>query len=56
MRLFAAVAFAAAVVSSAAFAADPVGRYAVSGVSPGGGGSYSGTATVTKTGDTFKVV
>ena len=56
MRFFAAVAFAAAVMSSAAFAADPVGRYTVSGVSPGGGGSYSGTATVTKTGDTFKVV
>jgi hypothetical protein len=36
--------------------ADPVGEYEVHGTNPGGGGSYSGTVTVDKTGDTYRVV
>lgn len=40
---------------TAAFAADPLGRYEVQGSSPDGS-KYSGTVTVTKTGQTFKVV
>lgn len=39
-----------------ALAADPVGSYSVKGTSPGGGSSYAGTVSVTRTGDTFKVV
>jgi hypothetical protein len=38
-----------------AFAADPVGTYEVQGTSPDGS-TYSGTATVTQTGQTYKVV
>lgn len=41
---------------TAVFAADPVGHYTVKGTNPGNGDSYSGDVTVTKTGDTFKVV
>ena len=41
---------------SVAIAAEPVGHYKVEGKSPDGGGSYTGTAVVTKTGDTYKVV
>ena len=40
----------------AAFAADPVGSYSIQGTNPGGKGSYTGTVTVTKTGDTFRVI
>ncbi|HTV38586.1 MAG TPA: hypothetical protein VMF12_19310 [Xanthobacteraceae bacterium] len=40
---------------AAAFAADPLGTYNVEGKSPDGS-TYEGTATVTRTGDTFKVV
>jgi hypothetical protein len=36
--------------------ADPVGHFSVAGANPGGEGKYSGDVTVTKTGDTFKVV
>jgi hypothetical protein len=36
--------------------ADPVGEYEVHGTNPGGGGRYSGTVTVDKTGDTYRVV
>lgn len=39
----------------AAFAADPVGKYDVEGSSPDGS-KYSGTVTVTKTDQTFRVV
>ncbi|HZQ14991.1 MAG TPA: hypothetical protein VFB31_19460 [Pseudolabrys sp.] len=51
------VAAAAAVLLSvtAAFA-DPVGKYDVEGTNPGGGGRYSGTVSVERTGDTYKVV
>jgi hypothetical protein len=36
--------------------ADPSGTYSVSGSNPDGGASYEGTVTITKTGDTFKIV
>ncbi len=42
--------------TATAFAADPVGSYAISGTNPGGGSHYSGTARVSKTGDTYRVV
>src|SRR4051812_45754734 len=51
--------FAAAILmlgSAGAFAADPEGDYRVEGTNPGGGGSYSGTVTVEKTGETYRVV
>jgi len=35
--------------------ADPVGRYTVTGSNPGNNGRYSGTVTVERTGDTFRV-
>ena len=38
-----------------AVAADPVGRYSIVGSNPGNGSRYSGTATVERTGDTFRV-
>jgi hypothetical protein len=38
-----------------AFAGDPVGTYSVIGSNPGGRGRYSGTVTVERTGDTFRV-
>jgi len=37
-------------------AADPVGRYDVSGTNPGNRGTYAGTATIEKTGETYRVV
>jgi hypothetical protein len=40
---------------AAAFAADPVGTYDVEGAYLSGS-TYSGTVTVTKTGETYKVV
>jgi hypothetical protein len=39
-----------------AMAADPVGRYRVEGTNPGSSSTYSGTAQVEKTGDTYRVV
>lgn len=42
--------------AATAFAADPVGRYSVEGANPGGGGKYTGTVTVTKTGETYSVI
>lgn len=44
------------VLGVAAAYADPVGQYDVSGTNPGGRGEYSGTVTVEKTGDTYRVV
>jgi hypothetical protein len=41
---------------TAAFAADPVGSYDVTGTNPGGGSPYKGTVTISKTGDTYRVV
>jgi hypothetical protein len=40
----------------AAFAGDPVGHYDVQGANMSGGGTYSGTVDVTRTGDTFHVI
>ena len=45
----------AVVLAGTAALADPVGRYDVQGTNPSGT-TYSGTVTVQKTGDTFKVV
>jgi hypothetical protein len=36
--------------------ADPAGKYAVKGHTPGTGKSYAGQVMVTKTGDTYQVV
>ena len=36
--------------------ADPVGRYDVDGTNPGNGSRYTGTVTVEKTGDTYRVI
>lgn len=52
--LFVALAMLGGLVT-AAFAADPVGTYKVQGTNPNGG-SYTGTVTVTKTGQTYQVV
>jgi hypothetical protein len=49
-------AIALVVAATAALAADPVGHYQVSGNNPSGGSQYTGEVTVSKTGDTFKVV
>jgi hypothetical protein len=53
MRGFIAGCVVAVLAGTAAFA-DPVGRYDVAGTNPGGS-TYSGTVTVQKTGDTYKV-
>ena len=55
MRIVLITVLAITLLGSAAWAGDPVGTYSVSGSSPGGGGAYSGTATVEKTGATYKV-
>ena len=57
MRKFFAVIAAALVFSVTAAFADPAGRYFVEGTDPGKPNStYTGTVTVEKTGDTYKVV
>jgi hypothetical protein len=56
MRTFTLAAAALAVSATFAFAADPVGRYSVEGANPGGKGKYSGTVTVEKTGETYRVI
>ena len=55
MRHLFAVCAAALLWSATAFA-DPVGRYAVEGTNPGGGSQYTGTVTVEKTGQTYRVI
>jgi hypothetical protein len=40
---------------SAGALADPVGRYDVNGTNPGSGSPYSGSVTVERTGDTYRV-
>ena len=40
----------------AAFAAEPIGSYKVEGANPGGKGQYTGTVSVTKTGETYQVI
>ena len=39
-----------------AFAADPAGRYQVTGTNPGGSSSYHGAVTVERTGKTYRVI
>ncbi len=57
MRHLFAIAAAALVLGiTHAFAANPVGTYRVEGTNPGGGSAYSGTVTVEKTGETYRVV
>jgi len=47
---------AAAIVFGTTIAlADPVGTYEVEGSNPGGSGNYTGTVTVERTGDTYRV-
>ena len=36
--------------------ADPAGEYHAEGTNPGGGGAYRGTVSVTKTGETYRIV
>ena len=50
-----ALAAAAVALSITCAFADPTGRYSVVGSNPGNGNRYSGTATVERTGDTFRV-
>ncbi len=57
MRLLASLTAAALLFgSSVASAADPVGDYEIEGSNPGGGGTYDGTVTVRKTGETYSVI
>jgi len=56
MRRLIAATTAAVLWSAAAYAADPVGSYDVEGSNPGGKGSYTGTVTIEKTGETYRVV
>jgi hypothetical protein len=53
-RLLAAAA-AVVLLGTSAFA-DAVGKYSIRGTNPGDGKPYSGEVTVTKTGETFRVV
>jgi hypothetical protein len=55
MRFLAVAAATLVLCGAPSWAADPVGRYRVSGNNPGGNGNYSGAVTVEKTGDTYKV-
>jgi hypothetical protein len=50
------LALAAALLLSSAALADPIGRYDVQGSNPGSGSTYSGTVTVERTGETYRVV
>jgi hypothetical protein len=56
MRRFFAVSLALLWSAVAAYAADPTGSYTIDGTNPGGKGTYSGTVSVTKTGETYRVV
>jgi hypothetical protein len=55
MRILA-VLVALLIGTATAFAADPVGTYEVNGSNPGSGSHYRGSVTVTRTGDTYRVV
>ena len=55
-RQIAATAAALLWSAATAYAADPVGRYDVEGTNPGGGGRYTGTVSVERTGETYRVV
>ena len=52
--LFAVMALACSTVL--ALAADPVGSYRVTGSNPGNGSRYQGTVSVSRTGQTYRVV
>jgi hypothetical protein len=54
-KLFTVVA-AALLFSITAALADPIGKYDVEGANPGGGSKYTGTVTVEKTGETYRVI
>jgi hypothetical protein len=56
MRHFVMTAAALMLSAGASFAADPVGSYRVQGTNPGSGSPYSGTVTVERTGETYRVV
>jgi hypothetical protein len=57
MRHLFVVSAAALLLSAAtAFAAEPVGHYSIAGTNPSGGGKYSGTVSVEKTGQTYSVI
>ena len=55
MRALAMTAIVMSFISAPTWAADPAGSYRVNGSNPNDGSSYSGTVTVEKTGDTYKV-
>ena len=55
MRIIAILA-ALLIGTAAAFAADPVGNYDIAGTNPGSGSHYSGTVSVSRTGQTYRVV
>jgi hypothetical protein len=55
MRVVLITVLAVGLFGTTAWAGDPVGTYSVSGSNPGGGRAYTGTATVEKTGATYKV-
>ena len=54
-KLLAAIATAVLLSVSAAFA-DPVGKYDVEGTNPGTDKTYTGTVSVERTGETYRVV
>lgn len=55
LAVVSAMAAAAMAAAPAAQAGNPVGKYAVEGKNPDGRTTYAGTATVERTGDTYKV-
>ena len=55
MRKLIMVAAAMLFAATSAFA-DPAGEYRVEGTNPGSGNAYRGTVSVTKTGETYRVV
>ena len=56
MRHLSALAAVALVFSVTAALADPVGKYDIEGTNPGSDTSYSGTVSVERTGQTYRVV
>jgi hypothetical protein len=56
MRKLLTIALAAVLFSVTAAFAGPVGKYDVEGTNPGGDRTYTGTVSVERTGDTYKVV
>jgi hypothetical protein len=56
MRHLSALAAVALVFSVTAALADPVGKYDIEGTNPGSDTTYSGTVSVERTGQTYRVV